>query len=370
MRKKKMMKRVVTGIMVAVILVSGVVVLPKEANAAETTGLSEIPTADDKVLPVQVSVADFNTFYGETEKIAPTKEGYLFGGWYLDETLTNAIKSKTDVQEKETVYAKFVPAYVLSVKAQNYASTEPTDGAATETNQTTTRVISTVDNLSYQEVGFEVHIEGKEAVVVNTTKVWEKLAVGKNGDANYTEYGTDPVFGKASTYFFVLNVNKIPETKWDEAIYVRPYWITEDGTKVEGLSKYVYTEDGIKKYISVPINLNNMTEGVAAGVLKVSYDDSKMDFVESVVGKVFGEMEINPQTGVVTCVGNVDTLTDTTENDMYITLRFSVKDTEKPLAQRVVDDQTDETYKFAVSAENFASIKEVAVTINVWDVQY
>lgn len=358
MKKNKMMKRVVTLIMTAIMLVVGVNISPKKANAAGATELTEISTENDKVLYEEMTVAEFEKFYGDDKKVAPTKEGYLFGGWYLDSALENPVVSKSDVTRN--VYAKFVPAYVLSVKAQNYASTKATGGEASEDNKTTTRVVASVDeSLLYQEVGFKVILPGKDEVITKkTTKVWEKLAVG-TGDSQKT-YETTKIFGKASKYFFVLNVNNIPETKWGDAIYVRPYWITEDGTEVEGLGKHVYTEDGVKGYISVPINLKNVTEGMAAGVLKVTYDSS-LTFKESVTGRVFEEMEINAQSSYVKCVGNVSTLADVKKDDIYITLRFEVSKTM---------EARDDFYKFVVSEEDFASVNEGDVTFNVWDVQY
>lgn len=355
MRKNKMMKRVATGLLAAVMLVSGIVVMPKEACAAETTEMAE----GDKVWYDEMTVAEFEELYGENEKVAPTKEGYLFAGWYLDEG-TTVIKEANDIEGKTKVYAKFVPAYVLSVKSQNYAGTAE---SANKTNKTTTRVVSTVDeSLLYSEVGFEIIINNNEPVTRKTTKVWEKLAVGAGNERK--EYGATKIFGDVSKYFFVLNINNIPETEWAKQIFVRPYWITEDGTKVEGLGKYVYVEDGVKGYISVPVNLKNVTEGMAAGVLKVSYDKTRLEFVQSVTGRVFDEMKISAhEDSKIACVGNVSTLQDVTEDDMYITLRFRVTD------GKSLEDRTT-LYKFEVSAEDFANEKEDEVKLNVWDVQY
>ena len=148
------------------------------------------------------------------------------------------------------------------------------------------------------------------------------------------------------------------------SLYVRPYWITEDGTKVEGLGKYVYVEDGLKNYISVPLNLNNVTEGIAAGVLKVSYDKSRLKFVESIDGRVFDDMKISAhEDSKIACVGNVSTIQNVKKNDMYITLRFEVTD------GIALEDRTS-LYQFAISAEDFANENENDVNLKVWDVQY
>ena len=361
MRKKKMIKQVVTGIITAVMVVSGVVVLPKTTFAAETTEMNK----GDVVCYEEMTAAKFGELYGDEKKVAPTKEGYLFGGWYLDSTLKNPVKAKSDVTEN--VYAKFVPAYVLSVKAQNYAATTAsTNGMASAENKTTTRVVSSVDaSLLYKEVGFEVIINGKEPVTVNTTKVWDTLAVG-TGDAR-KEYEATKIFGNTSKYFFLLNINNIPETKWGDAVYVRPYWITEDGTTVEGLGKYVYVEDGVKGYISVPVNLNNVKVAVAAGVLDVDYDETRFEFMECVTGRIFEEMEVADRevngNKYVRCAGNVEELIGVAKDDMYITLRFKV------ITSETIENRTA-SYKFIVSNEDFVNLEEKETTLNVWDVQY
>ena len=349
------------GILTAAIMLSGVIVSPNEANEVEAVALS----GEDRVYYDAKTGAEFKDLYVNQWKKAPVKEGYLFGGWYLDEG-TTVITAETDlnsIADDTKVYAKFVPAYVLSIKSQNYASTTASaSGTPSADNTTTTRVVSTVDDsLKYSEVGFKLLVNGKE-VQRSTNKVWEELKVG---DASYDATN---VFGKVSEHFFVLNIKNIPETKWADQIYARPYWITEDGTEVEGLGKYVYVEDGLKSYISVPVNLNNVTAGIGAGVIEVDYDETKLKYVECVAGRVFEEMKAADKISAdgnkyVRCVGNVEKLANVTEDDMYITLRFEV------IANETLTSRTA-PYQFAVSEEDFTNIEETKVTLKVWDVQY
>ena len=356
MNMKKMIKSVIAGVMATAIILTGVIVSPKEASEAQAVALS----GEDKVYYDAKTGAEFKNLYLTQDKTAPVKTGYLFGGWYLDEGTT--VITETDassISDNATVYAKFVPAYVLSVKSQNYAGTVAS--ASGTANKTTTRVVSTVDeSLLYKEVGFELLVNGKN-VTKASTKVWEKLDVGG------TDYGAETVFGTTSEYFFVLNIKNIPETNWADQIYARPYWITEDGTIVKGLGKYVYVEDGLKNYISVPINLHNVTEGVAAGVLEVDYDETKLRYVECLTGRVFEEMVVaekeTDSNKSVRCVGNVTELANVKEDDMYITLRFDVT-AEETLTSR------EAPYQFTISDEDFANLEEDDVNLKVWDVQY
>ncbi len=360
MKLNKVMRCVKVGFLTVVILLSGVAFLPKQLEQVEAAALS----GEDKVYYDQKTGAEFKELYVNQGKKAPVKEGYLFGGWYLDEGVT-AITPQTDlgaITDNSIVYAKFVPAYVLSVKSQNYSSTKESEGGTPlATNKTTTRIVSTVDkSLLYSEVGFKVLINGRE-IQKSSTKVWEKLTVGNE------EHAATKVFGDVSEYFFVLNINNIPETKWADQIYARPYWITEDGTEVEGLGKYVYVEDGLKNYISVPVNLHNVTDSIAAGILQVDYDETKLQYVGCITGRIFEETEASDRetdgNKYVKCVANVESLADVMKDDMYITLRFEV------IADETLTSR-ETPYQFIVKGEDFVNVEETEVSLKVWDVQY
>lgn len=365
MRLGKIIKSMMVGILTVAIVMTGIIVSPTKANEAKAVALS----GEDRVYYDKKTGAEFKDLYVTQDKTAPVKEGYLFGGWYQDEGVTPITLETdlSDISDEDSVYAKFVPAYVLSVKSQNYANTKVTEGGVpSASNTTTTRVVSTVDkSLKYNEVGFKVLANGKE-FRSSSNKVWEKLKVGD------TAYDAKMLYGTVSEYFYVLNINGIPETMWADQIYARPYWVTMDGTEVEGLGKYVYVEDGLKKYISVPINMNDVTDEVAAGVLQVDYDETKLRYVGSITGRVFGEMlaadrEVNGNK-YVKCAGNVTELgdlqqDDLQQDDMFITLRFEV----------IVDETlTSRTapYKFVVSEEDFVNVEEEEVSLKIWDVQY
>ena len=114
--------------------------------------------AEDKVIYEEVgSIANY---WKADNKTAPVKAGYVFGGWFKTST-ANAVGAEayvnggatsyyaplksTELNTDEdadcdytgTAYAKFVPAQVLSVKAQN--------SAATVTNSTELRSNITCD---------------------------------------------------------------------------------------------------------------------------------------------------------------------------------------------------------------------------------
>ena len=108
-RVSSLVRKLVAGCLAAVI-VSGMVAIPELAKAAEDI-------VDGEIVYSQM---DMDTYWSTGTKTAPVKENYIFAGWYTadeDENVT-AIKEADGIPEQVTTYAKFVPAEVLSVRAQ------------------------------------------------------------------------------------------------------------------------------------------------------------------------------------------------------------------------------------------------------------
>ena len=292
-------KKVAAGFLAAAVIIAGVAIIPVQDVKAATEG-TDVPTGGVTYVSMAVTA--------ET----PTKAGYLFGGWYQDDADDAYYSSKPTVGT--SAYAKFVPAYVLSVKAQNFYGR---GSAAT----TTTRLVSSVDSDDYTKVGFEVIKQGETVDIgTNVSKVYENLKV-KTGENSSDSCKADKVFGNGAKYFAVLQLNNIPSDVWEQNTYVRPYWVTPDGTKVTGLPKYVRVDDGYEGFISVAVNLKT-AEDIAAGVVNVSYDNTKLEFDSYYAGKVFEEMEVADKGTSVKCVGNVENIQDNAKaDDMYISLR-------------------------------------------------
>lgn len=305
----KKSRTLITGVMAVAVIMVGMLLVPKTA-AAET-----IP-GDGGIIYVKDSENyNFATYWKEGNKKAPVKEGYVFGGWYSAPGEDGALTEETASQATEA-YAKFVPDYVLSVRAQNEEGTVKGDGL------TSTRVLSSVDSTKYQNVGFDIYLANKTQLKMEdgtaplkTTKVFEKVQKGSE-----TISATE-IFGAASKYFIVWRLDEIGDVNDSKIIYVRPYWVTPDGTMVYGLAKYVHVEDGYLEYISVPINL--MTgEDIAAGVVKMTY--SGLEFVGFEAGRLLPEMEENHGTaGIVNMVGNAEKVNQNVSADgIYANLRF------------------------------------------------
>lgn len=335
MKTMNLLKKFTAGVLAVAVIMVGMVVAPKDVQAAD-----KVSVADD-------ATVRYETSYDKNEAGVPVLDGYLFGGYYNSSKV--AVENKDDA-----TYAKFVPAHVLSIKAQNYANTG-------DETTTTTRLVTAVDCGDYQKVGFEVTrpSDGKTAKV-EVTKVYNNLGVKNNGTVE--KYSADLVFCDAAEHFAVLEYSGIAEEYWDENIYVKPYWVTPDNTTVYGLPKYVRVDDGIDGYISVAVNLKT-AEAVAAGVVNVSYDPGQLKFDSYSVGKVFEEMEVADKGNSIKCVGNVEDITENaTADDMYISLRFEV-----------IGDYTvmaDGGLTFGMDQIDFATKDEALTDTNVWDVLY
>ena len=219
----------------------------------------EVQAAGDETPHVE-SMEISQYVIGET-RIAPKPkvsgyENYLFAGWYSDEECTEV----SEVTEG-SVYAKFVPAQVLSAGCQ--ITSTVTDSSATSCDL---RIVSTVDGANYRTVGFKLTCGADWSYTSSTTNVFEKITTTTSG-LDYTK--TPTIFDTESVYFFTFKVYNIPSSYFSEAFYITPYWVTLDGTEVDGITRCARVEDGYLGYVNVPIRLYT-DEAVAAGYLEVS----------------------------------------------------------------------------------------------------
>ncbi len=367
--KNNMLKKTkkVAALMVAVALAAGTFfAVPTETKAAAGDVITE-----DEVKYVEYAECTLGTVPTYTDVDADY--GYLFGGWYTKDTSDkwDPIENDTDkAAATNGFYAKFVPAYVLSVKCQNYA------GTMEGSSSTALRIVSSLDSLNYQKVGFDLAKITKNAdgtytsavVGTNGTQETTKTYSGFNvyaskGDENPTTYTPGEIFGTASKYLTAWSVNRISNANFGTIISIRPYWVTPDGVTVYGLTKYAHVEDGYLEYINVPVNLNNVNK-VAAGLLSVTYDNGALQFIDAENGVVFEEMASNADqgNGVVKCVGNVSDIGGNKASDnIFVNLRF------KLISGAAAGDNE---FTFTVGGESFGNVdEEIVEDYNVWNVK-
>ena len=380
MNKKDIMsfiKKLTAGALVFGMTATGILVCPKQAEAA---------VVEDKV--IYEDSYDIATYWNAESKTAPVKAGYVFGGWFKvaaasDEgaeayvnggaTSYYAPLKSTELNTDEdadcdytgTAYAKFVPAQVLSVKAQNSAGiTADTIENISQSNPMYVRVMSSLDSTNYQKVGFEIEL-ANSVPVLNNNNPLETTQVYAGAMVNNVSKTANDIFGGESEYLSVWKLSKIDTpSNASKIIYVRPYWYTMDGTKVEGLAKYVHIEDEYKNYISVPVNLLDGKQ-VAAGAVNMTYDNA-LELVTDdegnvlfEAGRVLPEMSFSLDTAnkTIKMIGNATTAGEyNTEETIYANIRFK-----KP--------EADTTFSMAML--QFCDWDTTKVTItNTWDVKY
>ena len=182
----------------------------------------------------------------------PTKEGFLFGGWYQQENDENAVVSP---EQGQIYYAKFVPENVLGIKAQ--VSNTILEDSAVQT--AAIRFVTTIDSVQYKKIGFLVQKgtgEEKEANVTNTVYTSLYQVTDQDGTlGNAPEEVSPAIFDAASKYFKTYTIRKVPDSAYNTDITITPYWITLDGTKVVG-TKSIKTVNLGRSWVYVDASAN------------------------------------------------------------------------------------------------------------------
>lgn len=378
----KLVKRIPSLLLVIALVVVGVCIVPTSANAADDRYVEEIEGIR-YVRYKEYSNQNYPPFGIEPGRPGGAKEysgvnddyGYLFGGWYVKrDGLYTPLQAKGDARNGEEIYAKYVPANVLSVKCQNERSTD------VNKEKTSVKFISAVDSLNYRAIGFEfyrISINGQyyTATTIGTDGNQETKwtydflylygqDLAGDGDEKGTKYYPKDVFGGGAKYFTTWQLSNIGKSNYGKIIGVRPYWVTMDGVKVYGLSRYMHVEDGYLNYINVPVNLHNAKD-VAAGMLKFQYDTSKYTLLDIECGRVFEELTTMERTkGTIECVANASKAEDRKSNTLYV--NFRLKPTQESLKTGI------NLAEFDVFDESFANYNEDefdGTTYDVWKIQ-
>lgn len=378
MMRNKLGKRILAGVLTLAVAVLGFVYVPDEVQAAETV--------------VKYQKVDNETFVGKIGKTAPAyvpedatdNTGYLFAGWYEigeNDAVGGPIEKADNITGQ--VYAKFIPSYLTGIACQVDLNND-----SAKRNM---RVVSLVDSDNYKAVGFNVY--GRYDTNGDKTNETEWSMYTYSSDSEnpnkaqskdiysglyqYTEaedgtmtkeikYPKD-VFGTAAEGFFFTTVSiaGITSDFFDATMAVKPYWITLDGTYVEGMGEFNRINDYEDKIVNVSVNLKDAT-AIAAGMLNITVPEGFIyTSVEVEGGRVFEEMESAVSGNTIKCVGNVSTAANSTKaNEVYVNLRFSV-DSLATVTKGATEFAVD------IPTNGFCSIEEAFDTgVEAWNVKY
>ena len=222
------------------------VALVSRGYDGDSGGFKSLTVEELDIISIAYTAEEFAGYRQETGYTVPSYKNYLFAGWFTDEACTAENAVGVDVTAVEqTVYAKFVPKYILTMQAQissNLVDTDTTNDASGSI-----RFVTTVDTLDYSKVGFDIAytVNGTEKNVTSASNtVYKKLyAVGSaEGETLTYEPG---IFCKASNFFKACTVTDIPKDYYDVEFTVTPFWTTLDGTKVAGETAVKTVNQGI-----------------------------------------------------------------------------------------------------------------------------
>ena len=195
----------------------------------------------------------------------PKQDGKVFAGWYTDDTYSTAYTATTG-----NAVARFVDAKVLNVKKQLLPSE---DGLTVNV-----RFLTAVDSGKFSKVIFRVEAgdTGRSFTLEETTAYRSVLV-----DSVAEPKTAADVFGTEEAQYFVLHsITGIPRSVFDEVFTATPYWITQDGTKVQGTTadftindaiwantKYMFEDNSDKLVVQ---KLNGGSFVLVEGALKVT----------------------------------------------------------------------------------------------------
>lgn len=190
----------------------------KDPNKYGTLCMSEASgseTPDNPDTEGWYEVGEYKGTKPASEWTAPEQIGKVFAGWFTDESCAEGYTGTTG-----TAYAKFVDAQMLKLTALVTKS-------GTRANL---RLITTVDSLRYDSVGFMLTTRGTTKDLGSAT-VYKQIAA-KQGDKKVTLLPQQ--FCDDAQYFMTTVYKSIPSSKFNDSIEIRPYWVTLDGTRVYG----------------------------------------------------------------------------------------------------------------------------------------
>ena len=321
--------KLVSVLFALMLVVVGACLLPTEGREALAGS-----TDSSAVYVKNLDIADYTTNDADSKivRTAPKPDAtsdykdWIFAGWYTDQACTTTV-SETTVSG--SYWAKFVPSEVLSVKCQVSVDTDE------KSEKGKLRIVSTVDSLKYSKVGFDITFKGK-TIPYSTSKVYTKIEAAAKG----VEYGFSPnIFDLQSEYFITATLININNEDFGEGVLVKPYWVTKDGTKVYGMSRYARVEDSYLNIVNVPVRLYSDTS-VNSSEVTVQYDATMLKYEETYsstllagatstngydAGYVFDQISVVKQEdGTIKVTGTSDA--DKSADGMLVNLRLKIQD--------------------------------------------
>ena len=318
------------GILAVALIVTGIFFAQPDGSQAMAEA-----SAQDMAVEAVTKISDYRTegSYTYPQPTETDKEDYLFAGWYTTEDCTTRYTKEAlaAVTDGTTVYAKYVPSEILGVKFQ--AAVDAT------THTGNLRVVSTIDVLSYQEVGFEIlSVSTGVTKKIPATEVYKRVQCKEDG----VEFGYSPiVFDTDSQYFQTGTINNI--TDFEKIYSARAYWVTPDGTTVYGTARNARISDSYQGIANVPVRLRT---DVATSLtdLKITYNTDAFTYIgydNSLLAEgatVTTTVDAEDATKTTTTLKWEESQTVDSMDGMLVNLRFKINSAESSNVFDVASD--------------------------------
>ena len=149
----------------------------------------------------------------------------IFSGWYYDEDFNIPFTG-----DHGLTFGRFVDQGILTYKHQD------------KTDHTALRFVSSVGATDFQEVGFKFTGHYGDKTITEKKKSIQTVYRKIKADG---ETMLPSIFSVDSEYFFTYTIRNLNPniSTTDMSFEVTPYWVTHDGTEVDGVTGH-YTIDG------------------------------------------------------------------------------------------------------------------------------
>ena len=270
------------------------------------------------------------------------------------------MRNRKQIMRSMTAAALGITLAVAGITAPQAKAAEPAKAAqlvkcqilkstTADTETTSIRFVTGVDDLDYEKVGFEVKIGDNKANTYETTKVYQSIKA--DGVTIKPE-----AFGEEAAYLAAVVLTGIPKASYETGIYVKPYVVTKDGKKVYGTDRYARVCNGYDGSFSVAVRADE-TDGIGAGLVFIEYDNENLEFVSYDDGTILDEHMVAAKDNQVKWVSNLaDVTKDVPADGILVNLNFKVKnyDASKPATART----------FTVKRSEFCNVAEEDVAID------
>lgn len=347
-------KWLVNGLLAMVIVIGTVCFANANDNAVlatESTVEDVTPDGVDYIVEKHTSISEYRTegnFKAPSIQNETVTGEWVFAGWFKNVECTTALGSTENTVAGTPYYAKFVSADVLSVKCQISTGTTP------DSESTLLRCVSSVDSLKYSKIGFDlVTPDVDEETGEKIEKNMESSSVGKRirvtEDKASNPYSYSPKVVDTESEYFYSSVEEIGKDNFNKGYLVKPYWITKDGTKVYGVSRYVTVNEGLNKdVIYIPVK---MDETAAESTTKVTVGESEATKVVYDIDGGYAHFALSVDTSGLNSVTKYTVSIDEDETSTYIYRNLGTKYTGTNTQDTTWYNSSDDEFVIATSAD-------------------